>query len=166
EQPEERLRDDRELAVVGNELEARAGHFQLALQLGSDEQRLAELLRSACCHGAQRADVGEREIIAWIDVQRELVRDIGGRYGGGHEMMLERRHPAARDAGLERPVLRVLNVELAIGLAVENGGTSVRIGLDLEVGALDVLVVAHELYIRSEARRVGQEPSDDWSGCR
>jgi hypothetical protein len=129
-------------------VEQRRRRLQLILQLRADEQLLLKRLRAAGGHDFARPDVREREVVTRVQAELILRGFRRWRHGGGDEVMLKRGDPAVLDVRFESAVLVLLDVETAIAFAVGNRRPAVRVRFDLEIRALDVLVVTHDLHVR------------------
>ena len=160
EQPEQRLRQDRQHAVVGSELEPRARTLQLFLQLRPDEQRLGEV--QVATRGDRRAPARSRA--AGNPCRRPAARTgrpaPAGGTRGGDEVVLHRGQPAARHRARERGVFLVLDVELLVLLAVEVRGPPERISLRIPHRALVAGRMAQELRVRRELDRLSARVLD------
>src|SRR4029079_4363505 len=71
-----------------------------------------------------------------------------GRHGGGDEVMAHLGHPSAREGLGVAGVVLVLDVELAVFLAVVDRGPAIGIGFDVEIRPLARINPSRKLYVR------------------
>ncbi len=147
EQVEQRVREDRELAVVDRKLELRTGLLQLLLQLRADEQRFAESGAGTRRHALQRAAIADQRVAAFDAAARNhRSRPSAARQprrsDAASRPSSHRRTPGGTR---RRPVV---DAELLVLLAVVHGRTAERIALDVEHRTLLRIHVTRKLHVR------------------
>ena len=158
-QPEQRLRQDRELAVVGRALQFRSGLFQLLLQLGADEEPLVDPGPAARRDGLRRTD-DPQQVVLVLHLQRVTVGLARLRDDGRDEVVLQRRDPAAGHGLGELLVFLVVHVQLAVLLAVVHGRSAESIAFDIEHRSFDRHPVAQQLRIGRQRHGLGGRVDD------
>ena len=147
EQPEHRLRQNRQPAVVDSQLQPFVQLFELRLDFRADEQLSGERLGSARLDGALRADDARNHRVP-LHLDAVDVRGTGLGNDGAEKVVLNRGHPAIRRRKLDRPLfLQVVALEFFGLVAVVDLRPVERIRVDVEHRAIDTLRAPQQLRV-------------------
>ena len=153
EQPEQRLRDQREPVVICHAVELGVQRHQLLLQLGADEEALLQHGAGARGHGFLRARGGEC-VFAAVYAHRVGVGLGRVRNDGAHEMVLHAGEPTVRhrvelldELGLVEVQLVIREVTVVL-LLEPDGRAAEGEAVHLEHGTLDRRIRSLDLCVR------------------